>query len=83
MVVPAWPAGDLAPICVSWAARSAFVAAVMRAMRWSNAGHAVGALDAQTPALADAIMAMRGEWSAIETEAIDRQKREAARNGIR
>ena len=83
MVLPAWPAGDLAPVCVSWAARSPYVAAVMRSVQWVNAGQAVGLLDAQAPALADGVMAVKQEWQAIHAEEVDKQRRKAARDGVR
>jgi hypothetical protein len=46
----------------------------MRAAAWSNAGQTLGPLDAQTPALADAVVALRGEWSAIQAESLERAR---------
>lgn len=70
----AWPGGEVSRVCIPWAARAAWVGAVMRAVSWSNAGQHVGALDAQTPCLADGLLMARGEWSAIQNEEIERAR---------
>lgn len=78
-----WTGGDLIPICVSWASRSQWCAAVMRAVSWTNAGQSLGMIDAMPPALADGVLAVRHEWSAIEAERAAEARRKAVSNGVR
>mgnify|MGYP003662447198 CR=1 FL=1 len=68
----AWAGGEWSPVCIGWASRARWVADVMRALEWSNAGQAVGQMDALTPVMVGGVLAARGEWSAIQVEDIER-----------
>lgn len=60
-------------MCVDWAVGDPWVAHVMRAVGWANAGQPVGTLDALPPAMVDGVLAVRAEWDAIHGEELKRQ----------
>jgi hypothetical protein len=76
----AWPGGECSPVCVPWAARSPWVASVMRATSWANAGQSLGVLDSQPPAMADGVMAVKSEWGQVQAESMEKASK---RNGNR
>jgi hypothetical protein len=75
----AWSGGTVASTCMDWLIVAPWAADVMRAVGWANAGQPVGELDALVPALADGILAVRAEWSAIECERVEEMKRRGNR----
>lgn len=60
-------------MCVAWAASDPWVAHVMRAVGWSNAGQPVGMLGSLPPALVDGLLTVRAEWDAIHGEELKRK----------
>lgn len=82
-VIYGWTGGELVPLCIEWAARSEWVVAVMRAVAWTNAGQAVGALDSLPPSLADAVLTVKAEWQAVEADHMAESRRKAAAHGNR
>ena len=76
----AWPGGECSPVCVPWAARSPWVASMMRSTSWANAGQPLGVLDSQPPAMADGVMAVKSEWGQVQAESIEKTRN---RNGNR
>lgn len=55
-------------MCISWAAREPWVAAVTRAAEWVGAGQVLGPLDSVAPVIADGVMTVRREWDTVRAE---------------
>lgn len=67
-----WPGGERAPWCLDHMARSEFIAHVLRAKQWADAGQSIGALDSTPGSVVDAVLTLRAEWDRVQAEETDR-----------